>query len=99
YAPRESTRPGHPTRSRTIVLARATMAEQGVHPGPAEVTRPTCCRFRRSSPLFRTSASALLRFAVLLHPQIPGELEPSEQLLRGCLRQADMRLALSSPAP
>ena len=39
-----------------------------------------------------------LRFLVLLDPQIPGELKPFEQLLRGRLRQSDMRRALSPSA-
>src|SRR4051794_19753239 len=44
-----------------------------------------------------TLAWGFLRFLVLLDSQIPGELEPFEQLLRGRLRQADVRRALSSP--
>ena len=44
-----------------------------------------------------TLALRLLRFTVLLHSQIPGELEPFEQLLRGRLCQADVRRALSPP--
>src|SRR5262245_26686336 len=45
-----------------------------------------------------TLAWGFLRFLVLLDSQIPGELKPFEQLLRGRLRQADMRRALSPPA-
>src|SRR3954451_13780386 len=48
-----------------------------------------------------TSAARLAlrfsRFVILLHSQIPGELEPFEQLLRGRLRQADVRRAHSAP--
>ena len=33
------------------------------------------------------------RFVILLHSQIPGELEPFEQLLGGRLRQSDVRRA------
>src|SRR5262245_36244703 len=49
------------------------------------------------SALRRTLGLAFLRFAVLLHSQVPGDLEPFEQLLRGRLRQADVRRALSPP--
>jgi hypothetical protein len=38
-----------------------------------------------------------LGLLVLLHSQIPGELEPFEQLLRRCFRQADVRRALPAP--
>src|SRR6516165_526668 len=43
-------------------------------------------------------ASGCSRFIVLMYSQIPGELEPFEQLLRGRLREADVRRTPSPPA-
>ena len=43
-------------------------------------------------------ASVCSRFIVLVYSQIPGELEPFEQLLRGRLRQPDVRRTPSPPA-
>src|SRR3954452_17253888 len=60
---------------------------------------------RKRTERTRTTRSALRpalapgcsRSIVLLDAQIPGELEPFEQLLRGRRRQADVRRAPSPP--